>query len=161
MNNKKIFENFLESLKGKEHDTLIETVKKGFQTFFESELGKTPTIELKYNDLSTNLKRALSVLDAYDAKIELPIIEGKINPILDVYIDIQEFRMEIGKLEKFLNEFKDTFISLVPTYTGNKLKARFIMSEKDINEMNISELLKEKTTEESNTPEPQPPENVS
>jgi hypothetical protein len=35
MNKKQKFETFLESLKGKEQDNLIETVKKGFQSCFE------------------------------------------------------------------------------------------------------------------------------
>jgi len=37
MNNKEKFENFLESLKGKGQDTLIESVKIGFQACFENE----------------------------------------------------------------------------------------------------------------------------
>jgi len=36
MNNKQKFENFLESLKGKNQDALIESVKKGFRVCFES-----------------------------------------------------------------------------------------------------------------------------
>jgi len=36
MNNIKKFENFLESLKGKGQDELIETVKQGFQTCYEN-----------------------------------------------------------------------------------------------------------------------------
>jgi len=37
MNNIKKFEKFLESLKGKGQDTLIESVKQGFQACFENE----------------------------------------------------------------------------------------------------------------------------
>ena len=35
MNNKQKFENFLESLKGKDQDALIESVKSGFQACYE------------------------------------------------------------------------------------------------------------------------------
>jgi len=36
MNNKAKFENFLESLKGNGQDTLVESVKQGFQVCFEA-----------------------------------------------------------------------------------------------------------------------------
>jgi len=47
MDNKQKFENFLESLKGKGHDTLIESVKAGFIACFENEMPAISDAKLK------------------------------------------------------------------------------------------------------------------
>jgi len=49
MNSKQKFENFLESLKGKDQDTLIESVKQGFRVCFE-EMGDLDEDEIEEDD---------------------------------------------------------------------------------------------------------------
>jgi hypothetical protein len=64
------FKNFLESLKGKENDELIETVKTGFQACYENE-----DIESANAVLAKNLEHAPVKIKEYEAggeKIQLP-----------------------------------------------------------------------------------------
>jgi len=168
MNNKQIFENFLESLKGKGQDTLIESVKKGFRTCFEAEWENISgtnhkMFKIEYKDLNQRLKEIVGLLNVrslFDAKMSINVSKYKdeivgmlfVNDINTV-IDLKPMRLkEILKDEVSLSSM---------TYDYNKLSAVFYITEKDIDEM---KLLEEKTSEESNRPaepEPQPPENVS
>ena len=62
MNRNKTFINFLESLKGHEHDTLIESIKMGFDVCFESTFYSANDVDHfmeemkneKYKDLGAN-----------------------------------------------------------------------------------------------------------
>ena len=84
MNNKKKFDNFLESLKGNDQDKLIESIEKGFQVCFESKNFNMKSVMNKASKLS---KKDVQKADA----------EKKTKQLLD------EEKKEIGEMKKKLS----------------------------------------------------------
>ena len=74
MNNAKKFENFLESLKGNGQDGLVESIKSGFQTCFESE--EDPH-ETHWEIIRLLSRKDIDGLDA------IPVLEAVIQKIKD------------------------------------------------------------------------------
>jgi len=76
MNNKQKFENFLESLKGNGQDKLVESVKQGFQTCFESGMRELREDEL---DTATLVLRSLQSEDDPSHADKYKFILGRIS----------------------------------------------------------------------------------
>jgi len=77
MNNKEKFENFLESLKGNGQDTLIESVKQGFQVCYESYPNEEYTITSKDGVELKEGDQAYNYYDGFTGTI------GRIAPPID------------------------------------------------------------------------------
>jgi len=100
MNNKQKFENFLESLKGKDHDALIESVKRGFQTYMNSKKGITEGA-VDVGELKNKLVNDLELVKTY--------IDNLI-PIVSRYEDIlttDEYRDKDKNKEKILDIWRN------------------------------------------------------
>ena len=75
MKNTKKFKNFLESLKGNEQDTLIESIQKGFNVCFENEL-----IPINNGMIPPDIKEKIAALQANLSNAEKKIqIDEKSN----------------------------------------------------------------------------------
>ena len=98
MNERQKFENFLESLKGNGQDTLIESVKKGFQVCFENEAALNEGIKegffkiLKTANIFKNKEPDFSAEKAYQYLSDNFSDE-----------DIKEAIMKIGDKKMFQN----------------------------------------------------------
>ena len=101
MDRKEKFENFLDSFKGKSHDALIESIKKGFQIWFENVSPETDEILDIMNQYGISWEEAKKE----HAKLKTTLTEkrppnSQIEEILNKY----QFKNEIENLQKEIHD---------------------------------------------------------